>query len=336
MKGHIRKMLFVACWFVIGAGVLVLLIAAIKTRNHKTCQGYEIDIAGSGDHWFIDKKDIVQLLTGNGAYPIKGRSIQRFDLRRLEEKLEQDVWIKDAELFFDNNQVLRVSIEEREPVARVFTTSGNSFYIDSTGERLPLSEKLSARLPVFTGFPSDKPRLSSADSALLCQVRKLSAYILKEPFWMAQIAQVDITPDKRFEMIPTIGDHIIEFGDGENYDKKFGRLLAFYRKVLSKTGMNTYERIKVQYDRQVIGVRQQRMAPIWDTARSTVINLPAKEPADTEKPPIRPGTVPQRTSQPDSKNPPAKSRPYEPLSNPLKNQHEKPPVKPKAVMPKNN
>lgn len=331
-------------WLIIGSGVLVLLVAAIKSRNHQSCQGYEIDIVGGGEQWFIDKKEIVQILSGNGAYALKGRALNLFDLRKLEEKLENNVWIQDAELFFDNNEVLQVKIVEREPVARIFTAGGNSFYIDSMGERLPLSEKLSARVPVFTGYPSEKPKFQKEDSALVRQVREVSKYVLRDPFWMAQIAQVDITPDKKFEMIPTIGNHVIEFGNGNDYEKKFKRLFQFYRQVLSKTGMNRYERINVQFSRQVIGIKgnathrvdslqaarnvtaliaanqsaQQQQATqgpgavplktVTDAAATTaaVANAPVRSP-DTEKPPIR-SSVRSRTSNSSNRNPPLKSQ----------------------------
>ena len=59
-------------------------------------------------------------------------------------------------MWFDNRNVLHVEVYEREPIARIFTTAGNSFYIDSTERKLPLSDKMSARVPVFTGFPDKK------------------------------------------------------------------------------------------------------------------------------------------------------------------------------------
>ena len=364
-KKHIRKILFTLLWLVAGAGTLVLLVASIKSRNDKLCSGYEIEIVGGGDHWFMDKNDVVQVLTNNGAYKLKGRPIKNFDLRRLEDKLSKDVWIREAELFFDNNNLLRVKIEEREPIARIFTVNNNSFYVDSAGEQLPLSDKFSARLPVFTGFPSDKPKRNGPDSALLRQVKEVSNYLLKHPFWMAQIAQVDITPDKRFEMMPTIGNHIIEFGNGMDADKKFGRLMTFYKEVLSKTGMNIYEKINVQYDKQVIGVRrgaatsrfdslqaarrlemliasgqnvQQQLPPATDTtnisgsgSRSMVMNSPAKTNANTEKPPIKTQTVPKRTNTLQKKIQPVKNRSYENAAKPANNSNAD---KPKAVMPK--
>ncbi len=84
--------------------------------------------------------------------------------------LEHNTWINEAELYFDNKDVLHVTVTEKEPVARIFTATGNSFYIDSIGRKMPLSDKLSARVPVFTGFP-EKKVLSAADSVLLNEVR---------------------------------------------------------------------------------------------------------------------------------------------------------------------
>jgi cell division protein FtsQ len=253
IERHIRKMLLFGFWLAIAAGVLVLVVAAMKERKEDTCKGYSIDIKGAGEKWFIDKKDVVDLLMVQGV--IKGRSLKRFDLRGMEDRLQKNPWIKNAELFFDNNQVLQVKIEEREPVARVFMVNGSSFYIDSTGERLPLSDKFSARLPVFTGFPVMGKKLNSADSLFVKQVAQVGGYLLQNQFWMAQVAQVDILPARTFEMIPVIGNHVIEFGDGADCDKKFNRLMIFYRQVLSKTGMDRYARVNVQYAGQVVGVK---------------------------------------------------------------------------------
>lgn len=268
ISSNIRKILFISIWCVIGAGILVLLIAAIRVKKDKNCTGYEIDISHIGEQLFIDKKDIANLLNENEALPVKGRSLKSFDLKKLEEKLEKNAWISDAELFFDNNGLLKVKIKEREPIARVFTSTGNSFYIDSSCARLPLSDKLSARLPVFTGFPSDKEKLVLEDKILLQHIKIMSSHILSNSFWMAQIAQVDINPAHQFEIIPTIGNHIIEFGDGTDCDKKFNRLLIFYKQIISKTGFAIYERVKVQYAGQVVGVRHAAPISKYDSLQA--------------------------------------------------------------------
>jgi cell division protein FtsQ len=363
LNRHIRKLLFIGLWCIIGAGVLVLLVAAIRNRKDKTCTGYEISMTGEGGQWFMNKKEVVDILTGNGSVALKGRSLKRFDLRNMEERLQKNVWIRDAELFFDNNQVLQVKIAEREPIARIFTSTGNSFYIDSSCEKLPLSDKLSARLPVFTGFPSDKVRVNSADSTLLQHIKQVSLFIQHDPFWMAQIAQTDILPDRKFEMMPMVGNHVIEFGDGTNFDKKFARLLQFYKLVLSKTGMDVYERLNVQYDRQVIGIKKGSYVARVDSAQAarnmqnlvasaqkamidsankqdartqqvlTSVNASPAKKATTEKPPITVATDPKKTNK-ARKNSSVKGPSYETTRKPVKKAAPVKKPQPKAVMPK--
>ena len=241
---------------VAGAGVLVLLVAAIRYRNSNTCKGWHVTIDGEsmpGGRLFIDRKGIADLLISAGADKEHGRAIQNFDLRRLESALKKDIWIKDAQLFFDNNGILQVRVTERTPVARIFTRDGNSFYIDSTGVPLPLQDRFASRLPVFTDYPASKFRTKSEDSALSAGILRLSIFLRSVPFWMAQIAQVDITPEKNFELEPEIGDQRISFGDGNDIAAKFHRLYLFYSEVLSHVGMDKYDRIDISYAGQVVG-----------------------------------------------------------------------------------
>lgn len=255
IKHHIKKIFFLAFWVAVSAGIMVLLIAAIRERKDKTCRGYSIRITGAGEKRFMDEQHIVDLLKVNGG--IRGKSIKRFDLQNIEVRLERSAWVRNAELFFDNNQVLQVRVEEKEPIARVFTTDGNSYYISRNGETLPLSVHYSARLPVFTNFPGGVGVIrNKADSVLVLNMEQVCDYLLKNPFWMSQVAQVDITPARTFEMVPVIGNHIIEFGDGADCEKKFHRLMLFYKQVLSQAGLDLYERIKVQYAGQIVGVKK--------------------------------------------------------------------------------
>ena len=77
------------------------------------------------------------------------KPVAQMNLARLEKALEKHAWIRDAELYFDSSDVLHVSVTERQPIARVFTTAGTSFYIDSAGTSMPLLQTYSARVPVL-------------------------------------------------------------------------------------------------------------------------------------------------------------------------------------------
>ncbi len=251
-------------WLALGAVTLVLLISAVHKKNLKVCKDIEVTFNGEENNFFIEEKGVIGLLKANGL--VMGQPIETINLKVLEEALEKDKWIANAELFFDNKQVLQVIVEEKTPVARIFTSAGSSFYIDSACRKLPLSEKLSARIPMFTNFPSDKVKLSSPDCELLASVKELAMFIQADDFWKAQVAQVDITPDG-FEMIPTVGNHIVELGKDGDWQRKFDRLFSFYKQVWTKVGFEKYEKLDVQFDGQVVATVKGAKPAIVDSAK---------------------------------------------------------------------
>lgn len=254
-KATIRKILFVMLWVCISGGMLTLLIAAIGKKNREYCADHKISIKGAAENYFINTDDINKLLKAGAGSELKGKKIAEINLKNLEQLLRDNIWIRKAEMWFDNKNVLHVEVHQREPIARVFTTSGNSFYIDSTKMKLPLSDKRTAKVPMFTGFTENKV-YSTKDSLLLTDIKNIATYIKNDPFWMSQIAQVDITADRNFELSPVVGDHLIKLGDGTNIEKKFNRLMIFYKEVLAQKGFDSYSTIDVQYKGQVVGTRK--------------------------------------------------------------------------------
>jgi cell division protein FtsQ len=267
-RRKIYRILAVATWCLAGIGLCILLGAAVKDRSINSCRGYDIDINGSSDaNWFIDKKDILDIITSKGSTAIRGRQLRRFDLKALETNIEKNVWIADAQLFFDNKGILRVNVKERQPVARIFSVNGSSFYIDSASKLLPVSDKMVAKLPVFTGFPPVTNKILKKDLPLAQDVIQLSQYISRNPFWMAQVAQVDIHGHREFDMIPVIGNHLVELGTANDHEKKFNRLLNFYKQVLAQTGMDRYSRIRLQFRDQVVAVKKEGYISKYDSLK---------------------------------------------------------------------
>jgi cell division protein FtsQ len=255
VKSTIRKILFILFWVSIGGGMLTLLIAAIGKKNRELCSDYTVHIKSDKESLFIDEKEITQLLKAAVGSDFRGKKVTEIDLGRLEQLLKDNIWIRNAEMWFDNGNLLHIEVWEREPVARIFTTAGNTFFIDSSAVQLPLSEKIITNLPVFTGIP-DKNIYTRKDSMLLQDVKQMAIYILHDAFWQSQVEQIHYTGEEKFEMIPLVGNHIVKIGDGKNIDSKFSRLMTFYKQVLAKTGFDAYSIVDVQYTGQVIGTKR--------------------------------------------------------------------------------
>jgi len=266
---NIKNILLTTLWIAFGAGAVFLLVAAIRVKDAHRCSGVEINIEGADNNFFVDKKDILNAVTAMGNGGPEGKAVGSFNLKMMEAELERNVWVRSAELFFDNNEILQVKVIEREPVARVFTTTGATFYLDNELSVLPLSEKFSARLPIFTNFPSDLKRISNADSSLLMDIKIISLAIQRDSFSMAMIEQVDITPHRMFEMMPKLGNQLIVFGDGSAVDEKLEKLKIFYKEIMVRAGWNTYSVINVQYKNQVVA-KKKGAEDIWADSMRTL------------------------------------------------------------------
>ena len=78
----------------------------------------------------------------------------------------------------------------------------------------------------------------------------------KDDFWRSEVVQIaaHTTPSGALEveLVPRSGGHTILFGRLEEVDRKFDKLLRFYRSGLSTIGWDTYRTIDIRYDDQVV------------------------------------------------------------------------------------
>jgi cell division protein FtsQ len=88
---------------------------------------------------------------------------------------------------------------------------------------------------------------------------------------MAQIDQIDITSAADFEMVPKLGNQVIRFGDANNYQEKFNKLLAFYKQVQTRIGWNKYSVLDIRFKNQVVGVNRNAAEIKSDSLRSIQI-----------------------------------------------------------------
>ena len=269
MKTELKNKISLGLWLLFGLAILVLFVAAMQHKNYSLCFGCKVEISANHQNYFITEKEILEIVNASGN--IEERAIKTIDIAALETALKNNAWIKNAELYFENNNVLHVDIEQRQPIARLFTVNGNSVYLDKNALRLPIKNTATARVVVVTNFPSDNDILAQTDSMLLMEVKQITNYINIDTFLNAQIAQVNITTSGKFELIPTIGNHIILLGDARNLKEKFDRLFTFYAKAWLQNGINNYEVIDVRFNNQVVATRKGTWQNV--VKDSAVLNL---------------------------------------------------------------
>lgn len=267
-KSKFKKIVSLTVWILLGLSTIALLVSAIYVKESKKCSGISIQIMGVSNNFFIDKNDVQEIIKNTVGNKINGKPIREFDLNKIEKELKKDLWISKADLYFDRNGVLKAEILEKEPIARVFTNDGNSFYIDDSINRLPLSNKHAARLPVFTNFGTSLKVMTKADSNLLRGIKQMSLYIQKDSFLMAMIDQVYIIGQNQYELIPKMGDQIVLFGDEKNMENKFEKFKLFYKKIVPQYGWSKYSKIKLDYENQIVATIRGKEDVVADSLRT--------------------------------------------------------------------
>ena len=289
-KYKLKRILRTTLWSLAGIALFVLLLSAMHRNSKLVCMGMEIAIEGYNHEMYISEEEVKTMLEAELDSKIEGAPFEKLELRKLEKSLQRNPWISKAQLFVDNQQMLHVNISERMPVARVFTRTGQSFYMDSSAVELPLSINEIADVPVFTNVPDAGVEggvpMVAADSLLRLQVSKMGNFIKKDSFLLMQLGQIDITPNANYVMYPAIGNHIIEFGTANNYENKLKRLSVFYRKIFGKVGLNKYEVLDLRYDKQIVATLRGKQEGRIDSAAAMrkfeeLVNRTVSEANDT-------------------------------------------------------
>ncbi|MGH2642696.1 MAG: cell division protein FtsQ/DivIB, partial [Chitinophagaceae bacterium] len=224
-----------------------------------------IHVENKGKVLFVNKEEIRSYIIHHKSLNPIGKQLSNLNIHDLTEAVSGFPWVKGTEVYVDNDNVLQVNITECEPVARVFANNGTNFYLGNDGKALPVNGNFAIRMPVFTGFPLGAVS-TQEDSSLLAQMINISQYISKDPFWSAQIAQININANNQFELIPMVGNALIEIGRGDSIEEKLNNLIIFYRKGLNNVGWGYYDTLDLRYKGQVIATRKSvQGSPVVDS-----------------------------------------------------------------------
>lgn len=233
-------------------GVILLMAFSSNEQKNQACANIDVRIDQSQGILFLDDVDVKEILMNQLGDSLKGDNISNISLEHVEEILEKNMYVQDAESFLDMQGTLHIQIVQKQPVARVINKFGVHYYITESSAKFPLNNKFTCRVPVISG--NIEEGLSSSEdisSKTLQDALHLIMFFSSDEVWKAQIEQIFVNEKKEFDLVPMVGDFIIEFGDIENMQLKFKNLETFYNEGLSYIGWNKYKTVNVSILNQV-------------------------------------------------------------------------------------
>ena len=243
------KKIFILLFLLLIATYLVIAVTTFNAKPDKqTCEGMELVINDSIDYGFITEKEILRLLTKEKLSPI-GKDMDEINTRLLEDALKKHPLIGEVQCFRIPNGKVGIEVTQRIPLLRIMATNGENYYLDDKGVTMPTANN-AANVAIVTGYV-DKAFAQK-------ELYELGLFLKENPFWNAQIQQINVTTAKELELVPRVGEHIIFMGNPGNYEKKFDRLKTFYEKGLNQVGWNKYSRISLEFENQIICTKKEK------------------------------------------------------------------------------
>jgi len=251
---------------VTGAVIIFALLGFVGKKQHDAvCWKLDVRVEGVENKKYIDEK-LVERIANSATDKIVGKPLNEIDIAAIHQKLSENSSIREAHVYTTVDGRCMISVLQRTPIARIFTTQGNSFYLDKDGFTMALSDYYTAKVPVFTGVINEQMHTQSIldrqgdeefmNATILDDIYKFTRYISDNEFWMAQVEHVYINSDQEFEIIPRVGSHRIRMGNAENLEEKFKKLMAFYANTIHTRDLNAYSTINVKYDGQIVCVKR--------------------------------------------------------------------------------
>lgn len=161
-------------------------------------------------------------------------------LNTVEQKLDAHKMIEHSDVYLTVNGELRARIKQRTPIARVNAVT--PFYVDVTGNTMPLSDSYSAHVPI----------VHNVSEREVTQVFPLLKKIREDEFLKKHVVGVSLNVEGNYELELRVYSFKLVFGKIENLDNKIKNFKAFYQKALRDKSLEKYKKVSLQFSNQVV------------------------------------------------------------------------------------
>lgn len=224
--------------------VVIFLFSFTSYKNeHRKIK--KIEVVFVGENTLFMKEEAVNKLLIEKNKDIQTLNKVDLDLKKLELSINNQQMVENADVFVSVDGVLKAMIKQKTPVGRVFDATG-SFYIDYEGNKMPLSDNYTARVPLISG------EITIVKKDKLSEVLRM---IAEDEFLKKNIIGVQVLPNGSLVMANRNYDYKIDFGRTINIEKKFKNYKAFFQKAVLDSTLDKYKRINLKFTKQVVCIK---------------------------------------------------------------------------------
>lgn len=261
MKNGLKGLLVITANLIILTLIGTLWLYSLKSQRVQNPISLKISIyTENGREKLLNEQQIINLVNTFYKKDIKKIPVYNLNLKSLENLLVSHALIRNADIYLDAKNILHADIYQRSPIIRIIDITGQQYYLDAEGYKIPVSDRYSSRVLVATGQLANIPgdRVRSKENLFYSGLLKIAKIIRADTFVNSLVEQIHIDDNGEFTLIPKVGSEKIFLGGPDMLLDKLDRLKLFYRENMGRQGWNVYKVVNLKFKGQVIGKRIQQ------------------------------------------------------------------------------
>ncbi len=259
-----KNWLKIALWVVIFIGVAFIFFYGNKGVNNDIVKRPNVRIKLDGEDAFLTEKELIYRLR-NERLLYSDQRYSELRIEKIENFIRSMPEVSNVQVFKTIKNNWSIVLELIRPIARIYNKKGETFYLDSDGNKMKRSNIHTARVLIFSGEIDDCFHDESVSTIInndslksirdLDEIYYISNYVCEDPLLRSLIGQVYLDNNDEFIMTPVLGDQKIVFGKVDSKHQirdRFQRLKVFYKQAIPFEGWNKYSEISLRYEGQIV------------------------------------------------------------------------------------
>ena len=235
--------------------VIIIVGVAIAKMQSRQCKEISIRVEGGEASNWVTKDDVMDLLDkANISVINKEYKEVNAEMGNISNTVNKHPYVSSCDKIYLTGKTLVIKITSRNPLIHVFSAKGEQYFIDYTGDVLPYSSRVNENLIVANGniqaVYAENFKIDS--SPVLYSLYNIAKLIEQSPFHAAQFRQMYVNGSGEIELIPTVGNQYVLFGNHKDAQDKLAHIEEMYTQTFPYTGMDQYASLDVRYKNRVI------------------------------------------------------------------------------------
>lgn len=231
--------------------VFTVVVLAIVKMPNRTCSKLEVNVHTQNESVMLTQNDVEKMLAKADIETV-GKKMKDVDLASITSLLKANPYVQEINFVHFAGTKLVIDYTLRTALLHVYTNDGDEYFLDPEGALMPYTLKMTDFLAIANGSIHQHYKKGATANKELTPVLELAKLIDQDSFLKSQFRQIYRNANNQLELVSTIGNQIVLFGNTDNAEEKLENLRHVYQQGIPRKGFDQYAQLDVRFKNRII------------------------------------------------------------------------------------